>query len=244
MRKLLPIVLLFLLSVQLNAQSSIRESQQDTLEIYFRQGLSLWDAEYKDNGKNLEAFVERFKKVTEKNEMQRITKIHIVATCSPEGFYDFNKRLAKNRAASIRKVLNGYLELPDSVIVERAIAINWDGLRKMVVADPNVPFQKEVLDIIDNSPELYTNPEGKILELRKQRLIWRYDGEAWKYMYEKFFPTLRSYNLQIVVEWEKIKLPAVSPIIAKTDRIPVDYSFKLLPPPPPPTTTKNTSITT
>ena len=218
MKNFLSAILLTMLCFQLNAQS-VRsdEAQQDTLRVYFHQGFSTWDAEYMNNGKNLEAFVNRFQKLTEQDEIKKITKIHIVATCSPEGYYEFNKRLAKNRALSIRKVLSEYVTLPDSVIVERAIAINWDGLRKMVVADPNVPHREEVLDNIDNTPELYVNDEGKTQELRKQRLIWRFEGKAWKYMYDKFFPTLRSYNLQIIVEWEKLKLDKVTPILAQAD---------------------------
>lgn len=204
MKKIISALLFLTLCLQTNAQvSSIGQAKQDTLEVYFHQGYSTWDAEYKNNGKNLEAFVDRFKKLTEQDDLKKITKIHIVATCSPEGSYTFNERLAKNRAKSIRNILDTYISLPDSIIVERGIAINWEGLRKMVVADPDVPHKEEVLEIIDNSPELYIDSNGKRQELRKQRLIWRFDGEAWKYMYHKFFPDLRSFNLQIIVEWEK-----------------------------------------
>ena len=87
----------------------------------------------------------------------------------------------------------------------------------MVEADPDVPHREEVLDIIDNSPELYINNEGKTQELRKQRLIWGFEGKAWRYMYDKFFPMLRSYNLHIIVEWEKVKLAYLSPLTAQAD---------------------------
>lgn len=198
-------------------QLSARETKQDTLEIYFHQGSALWDAEYKDNGRHLEAFVARFTELCESDEMRKITKIHIVATCSPEGLYSFNERLAGKRAKSIRKVLSEYITLPDSVIVENPIAVNWQGLRAMVKADPDVPYRDEVLDIIDNTPELVINKRGKKQELRKQRLMWKFDGKPWKYMYDRFFPALRSFNLQIVVEWEKYKplISAVSPISGK-----------------------------
>lgn len=178
-------------------------SASDTLEVYFHQGSSRWDPKYYDNAKHLEEFVNRFKEQTESAEMRRITKIHIVAACSPEGLWEFNQRLSKNRAKSIRKVLADYITLPDSIVVERPIGVNWPGLEAMVVNDPNVPYREEVLDIIRNTPELYTKKDGKTLELRKLRLAWRFDGKAWEYMYENFFPTLRSFNLQIVVEWEK-----------------------------------------
>ena len=232
MKNFLSAILFMLLCFNLGAQTAkASEAQQDTLTVYFRQGLSSWDAEYKNNEQNLEAFVNRFKELTERDEFKKITKIHIVATCSPEGYYNFNKRLAHNRASSIRKALTEYMEIPDSVVVERAIAINWDGLRKMVEEDPNVPHREEVLDIIDNTPELYTNSQGKTLELRKQRLIWRFEGEAWKYMYDKFFPTLRSYSLQIIVEWEKVKLAYLSPLTAQADYKSGELAYRNPPPP-------------
>lgn len=65
----------------------------------------------------------------------------------------------------IRKVIKSYIELPDSVIVERAIGINWEGLRMMAENDTMLPYRDEVLYIIDNSPELYTKDDGKTLEL-------------------------------------------------------------------------------
>lgn len=223
-----------MLSFQLNAQGTkISEAQQDTLEVYFRQGLSLWDAEYKDNGKHLEDFIKRFKALTEKEEMRRITKIHIVAACSPEGLHSFNQRLSKNRAKSIRNVLTGYISLPDSVIVERPIGINWPGLRRMVVADHNVPQRDKVLDILDNTPELHINDRGRKIELRKLRLMYLDNGKPWKYMYDRFFPTLRSFNLQIVVEWEKYKpapLQCVEPI--KPSEIKSELEVKKLAPAP------------
>ena len=216
-----------MLCFQLNAQSTIsHEIKQDTLEVYFHQGLWLWDAEYKNNGDRLNAFINRFQELTKSEEMRKITKIHIVATCSPEGLYSFNARLSKNRAKSIRKILSEHITLPDSVIVERAVAINWEGLRRDVVADPNVPHRDEIIDIIDNTPELIIGKDGKHKELRKQRLIWRFDGKPWKYMYHKFFPTLRSFNLQIVVEWDKYEfsIPNLNPITAKADLTPSELN--------------------
>jgi hypothetical protein len=79
----------------------------------------------------------------------------------------------------------------------------------MVQADPNVPHREEVLDIIDNTPELYTDSDGKTIELRKLRLRWRFDGKAWEYMYERFFPAMRSFNLQIVIDWRELNINRV-----------------------------------
>lgn len=198
MKKLLLSILIFLCCLTSKAQ----EVTSDTLDIYFHQGSSKWVADYKENGQRLEKFVNRFKELRKDEVMRRISKIHIIAGCSPEGTYSYNQRLSKNRVLSIRNVLNGYITLPDSIVVEKAIGINWQGLRTLVEEDLDVPYRERVLEIIDNTPELAINYLGKEVELRKQRLIWLHGGKAWQYMYEKLFPTLRSFNLQIAIEWD------------------------------------------
>lgn len=178
------------------------QEKSDTLEVYFRQGYSLWEPGFKKNGERLEAFVERFKKLREDSILYNVSKIHIIAGCSPEGTWKFNQRLSKNRAKRIRGVLKNYITLPDSVIVEESRGVNWQGLYEMVEAS-DMEYRDTVLHIIQNSPELY-EINGITKELRKKRLIWLKGGKPWKYMYNNFFPTLRSFNLQIVIEWEKV----------------------------------------
>ena len=182
-----------------------QQYQSDTLEIYFRQGYSIWEPHYKQNGENLLQFIERFAQHRTNNVFNRISKINIVAGCSPEGSWRHNQTLSKKRAATMRKVLGNYISLPDSVVVEDARGINWSDLRRMVVEDENMPYKQEVLDHIDNSPEVVINSDGKLVETRKLRLMYLKDGIPWRYMYEKFFPVLRSFNLVIAIEWEKVK---------------------------------------
>lgn len=112
--------------------SMATQEKSNTLEVYFRQGYSLWESGFKKNGERLEAFVERFKKLREDSILYNVSKIHIIAGCSPEGTWKFNQRLSKNRAKCIRGVLKQHITLPDSVIVEDSRGINWDGLYEMI----------------------------------------------------------------------------------------------------------------
>lgn len=156
------------------------------------------------NAQRMEAFVKRFSDLHNRDRVfNKISKIHIVSGCSPEGSWALNQKLSKNRATRIRGVLKSYISLPDSVIVEDSRGVNWAGLREMVVADPNMPYKDEVLDKLDNAPELQKNDKGRMVEVRKLRLMYLRDGKPWQYMYKNYFPHLRSFNLQIVIEWEK-----------------------------------------
>lgn len=214
-----------------------QQSTSDTLEVYFRQSSSAWEPQYLGNDRRMQEFVERFRTLHSDRVFNKISKIHIVAACSPEGYWEFNQRLSKNRAARIRGVLKNYISLPDSVIVENAIGINWEGLKKMVLADPNVPYKDEVLEKLE-APEVVRNEKGKLVEVRKLRLMYLRNGEPWRYMYKKFFPTLRVFNLLIVIEWEKFEaaklevkkedMDTIPPMVS--NYIPIEYPYQLPPP--------------
>lgn len=193
-------------SVSLCAQHSA-----DTLKVYFHQGSSLWAPDYKNNEKNLEAFIGGFLEKQASKEFNRIPKIQIIAGCSPEGLWLYNQKLAKRRAHTIKKIINKKIVLPDSVIVEDVRGINWEGLRQMVAEDSGVPFKEQVVWHIDNSPEVVGHSSGKLVETRKLMLAYLADGVPWKYMYKKFFPSLRSFSLAIVYEWKKMDpVPAIN----------------------------------
>ena len=204
----------------LSAQEVKVECQSDTLEIYFRQGYSTWEPTFKNNGVRLKGFVNRFRKIHEDTVFKSISKIHIVSGASPEGTWKLNQRLSNNRALCIRKVLKEYIELPDSVIVEDSRGIDWQGLYELVEAS-DMQYRDEVLDIIENSPELINTHLKNPTELRKRRLVWLRDGEPWRYMYKHLFPKLRSFQLQIVIEWEKY-IPATPepPVVEEVEIIP------------------------
>ncbi len=196
------------------AFASSAQEKSDTLEVYFRQGYSLWEPNFKNNGKRLQAFVERFKKMREDTILYHVSKIHIIAGCSPEGTWKFNQRLSKNRAKRIRGVLKNYISLPDSVIVEDSRGVNWQGLYEMVEAS-DMEYKDEVLNIIKNTPEIKYGRES-----RKLQLAYLRGGKPWRYMYRNFFPTLRSFNLQIVIEWEKVTQHLkVEPIAGRIDSV-------------------------
>lgn len=192
------------------------------------------------NEERLKEFLERFRKLHSDKVFNKISKIHIISGCSPEGYWSFNQKLSLNRANSMRAVLKNYITLPDSVVVVNSLGINWQGLEQMINKDPNLPYKDEVLEKL-KAPEVVKNEKGKLVEVRKLRLMYLRDGIPWRYMYKHYFPTLRMFNLQIVIEWEKFEaallevrredqIPAM-----KSEYIPIEYVTPLPPPQPAPT---------
>lgn len=177
----------------------LHNEKVDTLEVYFRQGYSLWEPNFKNNAERMKIFVERIKQIQRDTAVYKVSKIHIVSGASPEGNIKMNERLSANRAKRIRTVLKSYIDLPDTIIVEDSRGVNWKGLEELVLAS-DMEYKDEVLNILHTAPEFMNNKE-----VRKLRLAYLRDGKPWKYMYKNFFPKLRSFNLQIVIEWEKVE---------------------------------------
>lgn len=213
---------------------SAQEHVSDSLEIFFYQGKSYWAPNFKENDKRVQEFVERFRQLRQDRIMDRISSIRIISGASPEGTWALNQRLSINRAKRIQGVLKQYIDLPDSVVVVDSRGVNWQGLHAFVAAS-DMKYRDEVLDIIENTPEL----RGRY-ELRKLTLAALHGGEPWRYMYKRFFPPLRSFFLKIEIDWEKyqqIKQEVyIEPIPAKIDvdarikpQLP-EISHKFLPP--------------
>ena len=185
----------------ITVQDTILEQSKDSLQIYFRQGKTLWAPEYMDNDRRLSEFVGRLRELRRSQVMSKISKIYIVSGASPEGSYALNRRLSDGRAERIRNVLKQYISLPDSVIVTDSRGVNWKDLYTKVEAS-NMQYRDEVLDIIQNTPEL-DQSKGYNYELRKKTLEKLHGGAPYRYMYKEMFPELRIFNLQIEIDWER-----------------------------------------
>ena len=185
----------------ITVQDTILEQNKDSLQIYFRQGKTLWAPEYMDNDRRLSEFVGRLSELRRSQVMSKISKIYIVSGASPEGSYALNRRLSDGRAERIRNVLKQYISLPDSVIVTDSRGVNWKDLYTKVEAS-NMQYRDEVLDIIQNTPEL-DQSKGYNYELRKKTLEKLHGGAPYRYMYKEMFPELRIFNLQIEIDWER-----------------------------------------
>lgn len=85
------------------------------------------------------------------NKNNVIDSIVIIASSSPDGSYEFNKKLAAARAQSVKQYLVkeiGMKEKTVDMIKTHYIAENWDGMAKLVEAS-NVQNKPEILKVIE-----------------------------------------------------------------------------------------------
>lgn len=154
--------------------------------------------DYQENAYHLRIIREYFK------ESPRIDSIIIYSYASPEGPYQLNRRLAKERGERARKYLLEHMpaerNFPDSLIIVKHTAENWDGLYEMVEQSYPYDDKKDVLELLTRDD--ISN------DRRKSLLKTLNGGRPWKYIRDRILPRLRYATW--VAEW--VYVPVCEPI--------------------------------
>lgn len=110
-----------------------------------------------------------------------VSEFLITGYASPEGNFQSNMTLSENRAKSFVNYLSNTYAIDPSTIKTDWKGEDWDGLRK-VVADLHISDRQNVLDIIDNEPDILT---------RKNKLKQLSGGETYRMLLQDYYPPLR-----------------------------------------------------
>lgn len=162
---------------------------RDSVRINFRQSKTALDTAYMHNAQALHTALPD-------SNFYVLKKVEVTGAASPEGSVRFNEWLSRQRA---ERIFDRY-SLPDSLATFTYLGRDWQGLRRMVDADPQVPYRNEVISLLDEiiardaggERESYGNI-GKIKRLR--------GGEPYLYMYRRLFPALRAS--QVVLTYDR-----------------------------------------
>lgn len=179
-----------LLIVFLLAWAGIVQAQEvrDSMRVYYRTGYRTVDTTFCDNRHELSHFIQSIKDAMERGELERV----IIRSCaSPDGTNAANERLAARRADSLQAYIQRHTGIPDSMIEKCSEGIAWSMLREMV-AESEMQYRDEVLVILDNTPLWVYDDAGKIISGKKKELMDLKGGVPYRYMYEHFFPEMRS----------------------------------------------------
>ena len=152
--------------------------------IDFAKGSSGIDTLLGDNASELKRVCRCIGDVVEREELV-LDSLIISASCSPEGKYEHNRKLALSRAEEVRRYLMGRVpqQWEDAMKVS-CVPENWDILRKLVKND-TVMTSKEVERILDLTADL-DRPDD--VERRLASM------PSYRYMREKVYPKLRSVS--------------------------------------------------
>ena len=154
--------------------------------IDFKQGSAALDTCLSDNASELTRLRRCIGDVRSQEGLV-LDSLVIVASCSPEGSYQINKRLSQERAESMRRYVSEYIPsewIPCLKISE--LPENWTQLRILVQNDTvmgNVAV-KRIMKLTQN----LSDPD--VVERRLAEL------PQYRYLREKMYPKLRSVNFE------------------------------------------------
>lgn len=151
--------------------------------IDFSAGSSAIDTTVGDNSSELARVIRCIEDVCSRKEYA-LDSLVIVASCSPEGSYETNKRLSRQRAEAVREYISDYLpeSWRDSIRVSE-MPENWEQLIKLVQNDSLLGdgIRSRLLACAIDAA---TDPDGA------ERMISRLP--QYRYLREKIYPKLRS----------------------------------------------------
>ena len=163
------------------AQDGCRDTLR--LEVFFPQGSTEIDPDFRDNGVRMRAFRDLLRERL--GEGCTLGTVLLRGSASPEGASSENKTIAGLRAHALDAWLAGTPGLhPD--LYYREVGEDWAGLAR-IVRTLDTPWRDAALDIIGPEPEQTTEDR-----------LRRFDGgEVWRWLDANVFPELRSTGLSV-----------------------------------------------
>lgn len=147
----------------------------------------------------------------------RLDSVKFTGTASPEGYYEANNWLSKNRLENFKKLIREEMNVPDSVIFLNDSYITWRMFRDAVAAS-DIPRKDSVLKVLDMEPGLVYWQKGMHTDHRALKLRQMDYGRV----YETLKPILFSQRFA-TAEFILSRLPEPDPLADLTKDIVIIY---------------------
>ncbi len=167
-------------------QKSRRKQGQAFLDFQVAKSVIL--PTYRNNPAELAKIREAFNEI-QGNPDVKIGGLFIEGYASPEGKYESNERLARDRSFALKNYITSNFRLPiaDDRIKVEWTAEDWDGLVELINAS-DIAQKEEILRVIETTP-VFDNRESALMRLA--------GGIPYRTMLKDMFPQLRRVEYQI-----------------------------------------------
>ena len=173
--------------------SGAARSQESRTEVRFdfRVNSMVVDSLYNDNAARMRE-MKAFLRDIRRDSTVSITGVSFRGAASPEASHEWNHKLARGRIASLERLVRREVELPDSIVTREEDYFPWNYLKEQVAAS-DIPYKREVLDIIGEDAVLVDYPlRGEKVDSRVVKLQGLDGGRVWNRMKSLFFPSMRN----------------------------------------------------
>ncbi|PXV59448.1 uncharacterized protein DUF3575 [Dysgonomonas alginatilytica] len=198
--------------------------------FHFRVNSILLEPDYMDNARSMELLDRIFSDSTIFSNNKPAV---IIGSASPEGYTDLNEKLAIGRSLATKKyIMDTHPHIDRDRIATYAVDEDWQGFRKIVMADIYMPARNQAIEILDRE----ISGKQKLDALQKLN-----GGTTYRYIQTNIFPYLRGGVSCTFYTPDTPKNEAATPLcppveyrdrvveIVRTDTIYIDQSTRLLP---------------
>lgn len=157
--------------------------------IFFRINSPKIEENFKDNARTLSQMKSDIETTLELDGAVPDSLL-ILSTASPDGGYQFNKRLAQRRAASTKKLLlEMFPQFKDAHIKVEYLEEDWDGLLQVLKAHPEMPQREKMIAIINNPTLTLQQKENRIRACKS----------GWEHLIKHHIYALRNSSITLSV---------------------------------------------
>lgn len=128
------------------------------------------------------------------NKAINVKSINISGYASPEGSFQLNKQLSRQRAQNMADIITRECPAMASKIKVEGLGEDWDGLYKLLPEMPNAKYRRAVERLYET-----TTVNGG----REKDLMNLFGGRPYFWLEKNIFPRLR--RIELDVEFEKVK---------------------------------------
>jgi hypothetical protein len=157
---------------------------------------------YQNNKRELNKIYQTLNKIIQ-NPDAHVTGISVLGFASPDGLVQTNLTLSAQRAASLKKHLQGLYPLDKVFFTADGGGEDWESL-KTLLDSSNIPKKANLRQIIDETPSIAA---------RKTALVKYSKGLPYKEMQKTLFPYLRRVNYDIDYTIRKYTLDETKEIV-------------------------------
>ena len=188
------------------APETKRRSRQGQAFLDFPVNQSVIQPNYRRNPEELAKIEEAFYDVKNNTDVN-IQGLYVHGYASPEGRYNSNDRLARERSYALKDLMKRRFSLPEQMFRVDYTAEDWDGLTALVM-DSDIAYKEQIIGTIETTVE----PDA-----RESKLTRLGGGAPWRTMLRDMFPGLRRVEYQIDYSVRDFTVEEIVAIIGKKD---------------------------
>ena len=155
------------------------------------------DPNFRNNRKELDQLRQTIDSVSNDSTIE-IIRVQIKGFASPEGPYELNDRLARERTSSLTRFIIEHTNVAPKLFHTSSEAEDWEGLRNFVDSTSMLSNNQKILELIDREMD----PDEKL------KLIATTCPDDYKVLAKEAFPQLRHTDYQIEYQLKEIKMVA------------------------------------